>query len=82
MLWFVLANEFSTKKNLPKCFISFALSIERLLSWNHFKRTLNVNDVDKKVLIERHVSTLNYVVFFMTFSTMFICNLAIWLSIF
>ena len=46
MLWFVLANEFSTKKSLPKCFISFALSIERLISWKYFKRSLNLNDVD------------------------------------
>ena len=33
MIWFIIANEFVTKNNIPKCLIVFACGIKRVLFW-------------------------------------------------
>ena len=82
MLWYVLANEFATKNNMPKWLISFAHCIERTLSCKYFQKSLNLyQKSSNKTLAESHSAALNYAAFSVMFLIMFVCNLAIWISI-
>jgi len=87
MVWFALINEFATKNNMPKCLVTIACFIERMLYCKYFQKSLKIYDMSskkdkkKEISSESHATALNYLAFFLLFLIMLICNLVIWISI-